>query len=50
MDPEKRTLLKVSINDAANADKTFSLLMGDEVSPRRDFIEKNAKSVKNIDF
>ncbi|QZX49146.1 DNA topoisomerase (ATP-hydrolyzing) subunit B [Mycoplasma sp. E35C] len=50
MDPERRTLLKVSINDAAIADKTFSLLMGDEVSPRREFIEKNAKLVKNIDF
>ncbi|WP_027119761.1 DNA topoisomerase (ATP-hydrolyzing) subunit B [[Mycoplasma] testudinis] len=50
MDPEKRVLLKVSIEDAAIADKAFSLLMGDEVLPRKQFIEKNAKNVRNIDF
>lgn len=50
MDPEKRVLLKIGIDDAAIADKAFSLLMGDEVFPRKQFIEKNAKNVKNIDI
>lgn len=50
MDPEKRILLKVGIEDAAIADKAFSLLMGEDVMPRKEFIEKNAKNVKNIDF
>ena len=49
MDPEKRTLLKVSIGDALLADETFSLLMGDEVEPRREFIEQNARFVENLD-
>jgi DNA gyrase subunit B len=49
MDPEKRTVLQVSIDNAADADRTFSILMGDEVEPRRDFIEKNAKYVRNLD-
>lgn len=49
MDPKNRLLLKVNIEDAAIADKTFSLLMGDDVTPRKEFIEKNAKYVKNID-
>ncbi|KEZ22278.1 DNA topoisomerase (ATP-hydrolyzing) subunit B [Ureaplasma diversum] len=49
MDPKNRILLKVTIEDAAIADKTFSLLMGDDVLPRKEFIEKNAKYVKNID-
>lgn len=49
MDPKNRLLLKVNIEDAAIADKTFSLLMGDDVAPRKEFIEKNAKYVKNID-
>ena len=49
MDPEKRTVLQVSIENAADADRTFSILMGDEVEPRRDFIEKNAKYVRNLD-
>ena len=49
MDPERRTLLKVSVGDALLADETFSLLMGDEVEPRRNFIEQNAKFVENLD-
>ena len=49
MNPEFRTLRQVSIDNAAEADRTFSMLMGDEVPPRRDFIEKNAKYA-NIDI
>ena len=49
MDPTKRTLIKVEIGDAIRCDEIFSLLMGDKVEPRRDFIEKNAKFVKNLD-
>ena len=49
MNPETRTVLQVSIDNAADADRTFSILMGDEVEPRRDFIEKNAKYVRNLD-
>jgi DNA gyrase subunit B len=49
MDPERRTLLKVSVGDALLADETFSLLMGDEVEPRRNFIEQNARFVENLD-
>ncbi len=49
MNPENRVLLQVSIDDAIKADRQFSLLMGDDVAPRKDFIEKNAKYVKNID-
>jgi DNA gyrase subunit B len=43
MDPDRRTLKQVSIESAAEADHLFSMLMGDEVAPRREFIEKNAK-------
>ncbi|MCH9621929.1 MAG: DNA gyrase subunit B [Chlamydiia bacterium] len=50
MDPEKRTLVKVSIEDAANADQMFTVLMGDEVPPRRAFIEHHALSVKDLDI
>lgn len=50
MDPTNRILLKVTIDDALKADKNFSLLMGDDVAPRKEFIEKNAKYVKNLDI
>jgi DNA gyrase subunit B len=49
MNPETRTVLQVTIESAATADKIFETLMGDEVEPRREFIEKNAKYVKNLD-
>lgn len=49
MNPETRTVLQVTIESAADADRTFSILMGDEVEPRRQFIEKNAKYVRNLD-
>jgi DNA gyrase subunit B len=49
MNPDTRTVLQVTIENAADADRTFSILMGDEVEPRRAFIEKNAKYVRNLD-
>ena len=49
MNPETRILVKVTMEDAIKADETFNVLMGDEVEPRRDFIQKNAKYVKNLD-
>ncbi len=49
MNPETRTILQVGIENAADADRTFSILMGDDVEPRRQFIEKNAKYVRNLD-
>ncbi|MCA9736601.1 MAG: hypothetical protein KC645_03165 [Gemmatimonadetes bacterium] len=49
MDPESRTILQVTMESAAEADMIFSRLMGDDVEPRREFIEKNAKFVKNLD-
>ena len=50
MNPENRILVKVTMDDAMKADETFSLLMGDDVGPRRDFIQANAKYVKNLDI
>ncbi len=50
MNPEKRTLLQVTLENAAEADHIFSILMGDKVEPRREFIEKNAKYVRNLDI
>ncbi len=50
MDPEVRRLLKVVIEDDVSSDNTFTILMGDQVEPRREFIEKNAFTVNNLDF
>jgi len=49
MDPSKRTLIKVEIEDAVAADEMFTMLMGEEVAPRRAFIEDNALNVTNLD-
>ena len=50
MNPETRILIKVNIEDAIKADEIFNILMGDDIAPRRDFIEQNAKYVKNLDI
>ena len=50
LDPEARTLLQVKVDDLAEADDLFTKLMGDVVEPRREFIQKNALSVENLDF
>ena len=49
LNPENRVMMRVSIEDARKADETFTILMGDKVAPRKEFIEKNAKYVKNLD-
>ena len=49
MNPENRTMIKVELEDAVSADETFTILMGDKVGPRREFIEQNARYVKNLD-
>ena len=50
MNPENRTILKVNMEDAQSADEIFTILMGEKVEPRRNFIESNAKYVNNLDI
>ncbi|MCS7088600.1 MAG: DNA gyrase subunit B, partial [Thermoflexales bacterium] len=50
MDPARRTMLRVTIEDAAEADRTFDMLMGNAVPPRRAFITRHAKEVRNLDI
>jgi len=50
MDPQRRFLLKVELEDAVMAEEIFTILMGDKVEPRREFIEANAKYVRNLDI
>ena len=50
MDPEKRTLRRITLSDALKADEIFTVLMGEDVEPRRDWIERNAKYVANLDI
>ena len=50
MNPDRRTILEVNVEDATRADEIFHVLMGDEVPPRKAFIQSRAKSVKNLDI
>jgi DNA gyrase subunit B len=50
MNPEKRTLLKVQVEDVVETDEIFTILMGDEVEPRREFIQENALDVRMLDI
>jgi len=50
MNPENRKILQVAVDDAVKANEIFSTLMGDQVEPRREFIEKNALNVMNLDY
>ncbi len=50
MDPEKRTLRRITLDDAVKADETFTILMGEKVEPRKEFIERNAKMAVNLDY
>ena len=50
MNPEHRTLLQVNVNDAMEADRVFSMLMGENVEPRKVFIQENATFVENLDI
>ena len=49
-DPEKRTLRRITLDDAVKADETFTILMGEKVEPRKEFIEKNAQYAVNLDY
>ena len=50
MNPETRTLKRITLEDAVRADETFTVLMGEKVEPRKEFIEKNAKYAVNLDY
>ena len=50
MNPEKRTLKRIELQDAVRADEIFTLLMGEKVEPRKEYIEQNAPNVANLDY